>query len=179
MEKAGTLKTFRTIASPMRPDVEMESLGHVLVLSANNYLGLADHPEVVRAGKEALDTYGAGTASGRSERRRRGTVCRPRAAVKLYDLTRKREAEAVHLQAQISDALPREPALFAVPVTATADVPLWSGTPATIVLSGQVPSRELHDAVLRIVRQESARIRPDVVITDRIVVDPSMAVRAA
>lgn len=65
MEKAGTLKTFRYIASAMRPDVEMEGFGHVLVLSANNYLGLADHPEVVKAGKDALDAYGAGTASVR------------------------------------------------------------------------------------------------------------------
>lgn len=65
MEKAGTLKSFRYISSPMRPDVEMEGHGHVLVLSANNYLGLSDHPEVVKAGKEALDKYGAGTASVR------------------------------------------------------------------------------------------------------------------
>lgn len=65
MEKAGTLKSFRYISSPMRPDVEMENLGHVLVLSANNYLGLADHPEIVKAGKDALDRYGAGTASVR------------------------------------------------------------------------------------------------------------------
>jgi hypothetical protein len=101
------------------------------------------------------------------------------AAVKVYDLKRKREADAVHVQAQVSDALLRESALFAVPVTATAHVPMWSGTPAAIVISGQVPSRELHDAVLRIVRQEATRIRPDVVITDRMVVNPSIAVRAA
>ncbi len=65
MKKAGTLKTFRYIETPMRPDVEMEERGHVLVLSANNYLGLSDHPEVIKAGKDALDTYGAGTASVR------------------------------------------------------------------------------------------------------------------
>lgn len=65
MKKAGTLKTFRYIETPMRPDVEMEERGHVLVLSANNYLGLSDHPEVIKAGKDALDKYGAGTASVR------------------------------------------------------------------------------------------------------------------
>jgi len=66
MEKAGTLKSFRHITGPMDTEVTMaESAGHVLVLSSNNYLGLADHPEVVAAGKKALDDYGAGTASVR------------------------------------------------------------------------------------------------------------------
>lgn len=65
MEKAGTLKTFRHIASPMRPEVVMEECGKALVLSSNNYLGLADHPKVIEAGREALTRYGAGTASVR------------------------------------------------------------------------------------------------------------------
>jgi glycine C-acetyltransferase len=65
MEKAGTMKSFRHIASPMDTEVEMEERGHVLVLSSNNYLGLANHPEVIKAGKAALDKYGAGTASVR------------------------------------------------------------------------------------------------------------------
>jgi len=65
MEKAGTLKTFRHIASPMDTQVAMEERGNVLVLSSNNYLGLANHHEVIEAGIEALKTYGAGTASVR------------------------------------------------------------------------------------------------------------------
>ncbi len=66
MQKAGTLKTFRHITGPMDTQVTMaEKSGPVLVLSSNNYLGLADHPEVVAAGKNALDEYGAGTASVR------------------------------------------------------------------------------------------------------------------
>jgi glycine C-acetyltransferase len=66
MEYAGTLKTFRHITGPMDTEVGMtERNGRILVLSSNNYLGLADHPEVVAAGKEALDRYGAGTASVR------------------------------------------------------------------------------------------------------------------
>ncbi len=66
MEKAGTLKSFRHITGPMDTEVTMvEKSGRVLVLSSNNYLGLADHPEVVAAGKKALDEYGAGTASVR------------------------------------------------------------------------------------------------------------------
>jgi hypothetical protein len=101
------------------------------------------------------------------------------AAVKLYDLRRKREAEAVHLQAQVSDALLRQEDLFGLPVAATATIPLWSGTPATLDVSGQVPAPEVHDRVLRIVREEAARIRPDVQIEDRVTVVPAMAARAA
>ncbi|MGD0191621.1 MAG: glycine C-acetyltransferase [Rhizomicrobium sp.] len=66
MEKAGTLKSFRHITGPMDTEVTMaEKSGRVLVLSSNNYLGLADNPEVIEAGKDALDDYGAGTASVR------------------------------------------------------------------------------------------------------------------
>jgi glycine C-acetyltransferase len=49
----------------MAARVSMEGHGEVLVLSSNNYLGLADHPEVIEAGRKALERYGAGTASVR------------------------------------------------------------------------------------------------------------------
>jgi glycine C-acetyltransferase len=49
----------------MRPVVEIEGKGEVLVLCANNYLGLADHPEVIEAGIQGIRDYGAGTASVR------------------------------------------------------------------------------------------------------------------
>jgi hypothetical protein len=101
------------------------------------------------------------------------------AAVKVFDLKRKREAEAVYLQAQVSDALLRQEDLFGLPVTATAHVPMWSGTPVTIEVSGQVPTPELHDRVLRIVLEEVNRIRPDVEIEDRMSVVPTMAARVA
>jgi len=66
MQAKGTLKSFRHITGPMDTQVTMaEKSGPVLVLSSNNYLGLADHPEVVAAGKAALDEFGAGTASVR------------------------------------------------------------------------------------------------------------------
>lgn len=66
MEKAGTLKTFRHIASAMDTEVTMEEKkGEVLVLSSNNYLGLAHHPDVMQAGIDAIKEYGAGTASVR------------------------------------------------------------------------------------------------------------------
>jgi hypothetical protein len=90
--------------------------------------------------------------------------------VKLYDLRRKREAEAVHLQAQISDALLRDPNLFGLPVAATAHAPLWRGTPVTIELAGEVPDPVMREAVMRISWSEAQRIRPDVEIEDRLTV---------
>jgi glycine C-acetyltransferase len=65
LREAGTYKQFNTLCSPQGPLVEMEGRGEVLVLSSNNYLGLADRPEVVEAGIEGLRRYGAGTASVR------------------------------------------------------------------------------------------------------------------
>jgi hypothetical protein len=90
------------------------------------------------------------------------------AVVKLYDLRRKREAEAVHLQAQISDAFLRDPNLFGLPVAATAHAPLWKGTPVTIEITGEVPDPSLREAVMRIAWAEAQRIRPDVEIVDKL-----------
>lgn len=65
MAASGTAKKFNFLESPMAPEVTMEGKGEVLVLSSNNYLGLSNHPAVIEAGKQALDIYGAGTASVR------------------------------------------------------------------------------------------------------------------
>jgi glycine C-acetyltransferase len=65
LREARTYKRFNTLESPQGPLVRMAGRGEVLVLSSNNYLGLADHPDVVRAGIEGLERYGAGTASVR------------------------------------------------------------------------------------------------------------------
>ena len=65
LRAAGTYKEFNILESPMAPLVRMAGRGEILVLSSNNYLGLADHPEVVEAGTEGLRRYGAGTASVR------------------------------------------------------------------------------------------------------------------
>src|SRR6202035_5011994 len=65
LRAAGTYKRLRHITGPMAPEVHMEEAGDVIVLSSNNYLGLADHPDVVAAGIAGLKKYGAGTASVR------------------------------------------------------------------------------------------------------------------
>ena len=59
---AGTYKQFNVLETPQGPVVRMAGHGEVIVLSSNNYLGLADHPDVVAAGIEGLRRYGAGTA---------------------------------------------------------------------------------------------------------------------
>ncbi|HEY4442305.1 MAG TPA: glycine C-acetyltransferase [Candidatus Elarobacter sp.] len=65
LRAAGTYKHLRHLTGPMGAEVHMEEAGDVIVLSSNNYLGLADHPDVVAAGIEGLKKYGAGTASVR------------------------------------------------------------------------------------------------------------------
>jgi hypothetical protein len=97
------------------------------------------------------------------------------AGVKLYDLRRKRESEAVQLQAQISDALLREQLLFGLPIMATARASLWRRSPPTIEVAGPVPTPQAREMVLRIVRTEAGRIRSDFQIEDRLAVVPPHA----
>jgi glycine C-acetyltransferase len=61
----GTYKRLNFLDSPQAARVRIEGRGEVIILSSNNYLGLSNEPAVVRAGKEALDRFGAGTASVR------------------------------------------------------------------------------------------------------------------
>jgi len=65
LRAAGTFKHLRHITTPMAATVHMREAGDAIVLSSNNYLGLADNPRVVHAGIEGLHKYGAGTASVR------------------------------------------------------------------------------------------------------------------
>jgi glycine C-acetyltransferase len=64
IREAGLWKPERVIESPQGATVAVMERD-VLNLCANNYLGLADHPEVVAAAKEALDRWGYGMASVR------------------------------------------------------------------------------------------------------------------
>ncbi|CAM5391478.1 2-amino-3-ketobutyrate coenzyme A ligase [Streptomyces spiroverticillatus] len=68
IREAGLFKPERVISSPQSATVGVTADGKqadVLNFCANNYLGLADHPEVVAAAKDALDTWGYGMASVR------------------------------------------------------------------------------------------------------------------
>src|SRR4249920_3665398 len=61
----GLYKSERIITGPQSAEIELADGRRVLNFCANNYLGLADHPEVIQAAKDALDTHGFGMASVR------------------------------------------------------------------------------------------------------------------
>ncbi len=68
LKAAGTYKHLRHLTKPMAAQTHVEEVGDagdVIMMSSNNYLGLADHPDVIAAGIEGLERFGAGTASVR------------------------------------------------------------------------------------------------------------------
>ena len=65
IEESGLLKRERIITSPQGPSVKVNTGDNVVVMCANNYLGLSSHPEVIQAAKDALDTHGFGMSSVR------------------------------------------------------------------------------------------------------------------
>src|SRR3954466_9909870 len=65
IRSAGLYKTERIITTPQDAHIKVTGGHEVLNMCANNYLGLADHPALIAAAKEALDTHGFGMASVR------------------------------------------------------------------------------------------------------------------
>ncbi len=65
IEAAGLTKNERVITSAQSAKIHAEPGGEVLNFCANNYLGLADDPDVIEAAKQAMATYGFGLASVR------------------------------------------------------------------------------------------------------------------
>ena len=57
IEKNGLLKRERVITTPQGAKVSVSSGDDVVIMCANNYLGLSSHPEVIQASKDALDTW--------------------------------------------------------------------------------------------------------------------------
>lgn len=62
---AGLFKKEREITSPQQAHIEVAANGKVLNLCANNYLGLANHPDIIKAAKNGFDKFGFGMASVR------------------------------------------------------------------------------------------------------------------
>jgi hypothetical protein len=98
---------------------------------------------------------------------------------RAYDLSRKREAQAVSLETRVSRVLRADPSLSSFPVVPTVRIPLWRGAPVIITMTGWVPRSEFRHAALELVLREAARKARTYRIEDGIVVDPVMAKRAA
>jgi len=65
IEADGVYKRERIITTPQGAEVQVSSGEDVVIMCANNYLGLSSHPEVVQAAKDTLDTHGYGMSSVR------------------------------------------------------------------------------------------------------------------
>jgi len=65
IKKAGLWKTERIINSDQKSKIQLSDNQEVINMCANNYLGLANNPEVIQAAKDGLDRWGFGLASVR------------------------------------------------------------------------------------------------------------------
>jgi glycine C-acetyltransferase len=65
IENNGLLKRERVITSPQGAEVKISTGEDVVIMCANNYLGLSSHPDVIQASKDALDSHGFGMSSVR------------------------------------------------------------------------------------------------------------------
>ncbi len=59
-------------------------------------------------------------------------------------------------------------------ITPTARVPRWRASPVTIEVAGEVPTPELRETVMGIVRAEARKLRPDVITVDHLFIVPPM-----
>ena len=65
VDAAGLFKRERVITTPQGADVQVNSGDDVIIMCANNYLGLSSHPDVIQASKNTLDSHGFGMSSVR------------------------------------------------------------------------------------------------------------------
>ncbi len=65
IRSAGLYKDERVITTPQGAEIDTTNTKQVLNFCANNYLGLSSHPDVIKAGKEAIDSHGYGLSSVR------------------------------------------------------------------------------------------------------------------
>jgi len=65
IEEGGIYKRERIITTPQGANVQVSSGENVVIMCANNYLGLSSHPEVIKAAKDTLDSHGFGMSSVR------------------------------------------------------------------------------------------------------------------
>lgn len=92
LKEEGTYKEFQYLVSPMSGKSAVEKYNDVIMLCSNNYLGLADNPQLIESGIRTLKEYGIGAASVRF-------ICG------TYDIHRKLEnkvAEFLHTEAALT-----------------------------------------------------------------------------
>lgn len=65
IRNAGLYKEERIIVSPQQAEIKLNTGQNVLNFCANNYLGLSNHPELIKAAKDGLDSHGYGMSSVR------------------------------------------------------------------------------------------------------------------
>ena len=99
----GLFKEERIITSAQQADITVADGSHVINFCANNYLGLANHPELIAAAKKGMDTHGFGMASVRF-------ICGTQDSHKV-------------LEKKLADFLAVEATPAAVPVMADGGVP--------------------------------------------------------
>jgi hypothetical protein len=100
-------------------------------------------------------------------------------AVRLYDLQRRREQRAMELQARLSDAFLLEPSMSDMAITPTVHAPFWPRGPLTIELAGTLPTPEMRDAAIELVRRETSGVAQELRIEDRMTVNRRVARRVA
>ena len=85
---------------------------------------------------------------------------------KMLDLRLRRDGEAIAVRGLMSDALERDPSLFGASITVVrVRVPLWTGSPVTIRVAGQVSTVQLRKAALESIRRVA---KSDLVVAIRI-----------
>jgi hypothetical protein len=92
---------------------------------------------------------------------------------KVSDRWRRRRRERAVLRGTVTDALMGDAVLSGLTVVPRVRVPFWSGTPATVILSGDTRTGEERMRARTIARHAAHSVRPDVAIKDRMTIAPA------
>ena len=98
---------------------------------------------------------------------------------RAYDLSRKREAQAASLETRISRSLRADPSLSPFPIVPTVRIPLWRGSPVIIAMTGSVPRSQIRLVAVELALREAGRKARPYRVEDGILVNPTIAQRAA
>jgi hypothetical protein len=91
---------------------------------------------------------------------------------RFVSIRRKRTTDVLIFQSQLSDAVAREPLLQGLRINPRAHASGWRKEHVTVEVAGDVPTTELREKAMRIVRAEAWRLRPDVNTVDHLFIDP-------